>query len=631
MPWPAIRIAQTCQYYPIGYQNVPAVRRKGQTHTRLETVTPVRGFGIIFLGGLTRRGKKNDDVSCPKLRNPPDAYDIARFQDASLRKFFGGFLMPEPTAAETVEQLDMALDRDIFMRTLIRELSGTLEEVVGLNEAAGYISVVGQNVGDQMNRDYKAALGVAELSREQVGQVLVDLKRRINGTFYIIEESPEKIVLGNSRCTFWRQGPEPAVHVYDDVERIRLDRGAEPRLCEGRASGNYCTRQPRLPRGGVSQPRRRSPERKGTRVFQTGMTPADFELHYGVLPEPMLLASPAGRICAANEPAVHLLNRTAAELAQLSIADLAADPPETVARLLARFSRSGQFVPGALALNTSPSEILVCRVEGALIRVTEGRWLLLRFQPQEDAVRRFRSLNERIAHLNREIFDRTLAMRESALLSAIVDSSDDAIMSKDLTGVIMSWNKGAQRLFGFTAAEAIGRSITIILPPERLDEEGDILRRVARGERIERLETIRRRKDGVPVSVSLTISPVKDADGRVIGASKIAHDITARAAQEKALITANEALKRANADLEQFAYSASHDLQEPLRMVATYSEMLKKRFNGQLGEEGEEYIGYTIEGAMRMERLLKALRIYTQVSTGELRPEQPVDADDVLR
>jgi predicted ArsR family transcriptional regulator len=108
----------------------------------------------------------------------------------------------ELIAIKSADQLDLPLDRDLFMRTLIRELSGTLEEVVGLNEAAGYISVVGQNVGDQMNRDYKAAFGVSELSREHVGQVLVDLKRRINGQFYIIEETPEKLVLGNSRCPF---------------------------------------------------------------------------------------------------------------------------------------------------------------------------------------------------------------------------------------------------------------------------------------------------------------------------------------------------------------------------------------------------------------------------------------------
>lgn len=98
--------------------------------------------------------------------------------------------------------LDVPLDRDVFLRTLIRNLAGTLEDVVGLREASGYISVVGQNVGDQMNEDYKTAFQVDSLSREQVAQVLVDLKRRIRGDFYIIEETDEKIVLGNRQCPF---------------------------------------------------------------------------------------------------------------------------------------------------------------------------------------------------------------------------------------------------------------------------------------------------------------------------------------------------------------------------------------------------------------------------------------------
>jgi hypothetical protein len=98
--------------------------------------------------------------------------------------------------------LDLPLNRDVFLRTLIRELSGTLEDVVGIKEAAGFISIVGQNVGDQMNGDYKAALHVAKLSRVQVVEVLVDLKKRILGDFYVIEETPEKIVLGNRACPF---------------------------------------------------------------------------------------------------------------------------------------------------------------------------------------------------------------------------------------------------------------------------------------------------------------------------------------------------------------------------------------------------------------------------------------------
>ncbi len=110
--------------------------------------------------------------------------------------------MPENEDEKTAEQLDVPLDRDMFLRTLIRELSGTLEDVVGLNEAAGFISIVGQNVGDEINRSYKAAFAVSQLTRQQVGQVLVDLKRRINGKFFIIEETPEKIVLGNTACPF---------------------------------------------------------------------------------------------------------------------------------------------------------------------------------------------------------------------------------------------------------------------------------------------------------------------------------------------------------------------------------------------------------------------------------------------
>jgi light-regulated signal transduction histidine kinase (bacteriophytochrome) len=129
----------------------------------------------------------------------------------------------------------------------------------------------------------------------------------------------------------------------------------------------------------------------------------------------------------------------------------------------------------------------------------------------------------------------------------------------------------------------------------------------------------------------LTISPIRDASGAVIGASKVARDITEREEQEKALRTANAALTRSNADLQQFAYSASHDLQEPLRMVATYSEMLQRKFGGTLGPSGDEYIGYTIQGALRMEQLLRDLREYTLASTMEDQPAEDVDAGEVLR
>ena len=106
------------------------------------------------------------------------------------------------TPLPTVGALDIPLERDVFLRTLLRHLAGTLQKVVGLEEASGFVSVVGQEIGDEINQTYKSALGVSNLSREQVGEVLVDLKRRIRGDFYVILEDDEKIVLGNRACPF---------------------------------------------------------------------------------------------------------------------------------------------------------------------------------------------------------------------------------------------------------------------------------------------------------------------------------------------------------------------------------------------------------------------------------------------
>lgn len=123
----------------------------------------------------------------------------------------------------------------------------------------------------------------------------------------------------------------------------------------------------------------------------------------------------------------------------------------------------------------------------------------------------------------------------TGLLAAIVASSDDAIISKNLDGIITSWNESAERIFGYTSQEAIGQSITLIIPTERYPEESDILNRLRRGERVDHFHTVRRRKDGSLLDVSLTISPVRDEAGRVIGASKVARDITAQKHAEQAL------------------------------------------------------------------------------------------------
>ena len=140
--------------------------------------------------------------------------------------------------------------------------------------------------------------------------------------------------------------------------------------------------------------------------------------------------------------------------------------------------------------------------------------------------------------------DITESERTSARLAAIVDSSDDAIVSKDLNGIITSWNPAAERIFGYSAQEAVGRSITMLIPAELRDEETQILSRLRAGERIEHFETVRVTKNGERLNVSLTVSPIKDSRGRVMGASKIARDITQRVRTEKELL-ANQGLLRA--------------------------------------------------------------------------------------
>jgi PAS domain S-box-containing protein len=146
-----------------------------------------------------------------------------------------------------------------------------------------------------------------------------------------------------------------------------------------------------------------------------------------------------------------------------------------------------------------------------------------------------------------------LSLNASRQFAAIVESSDDAIISKNLDGIITSWNRGAHRLFGYSAEEMVGTPVSGLIPPDRPDEEPSILQRLRRGERIDHYETVRRRKDGSLIEISLTISPVKDATGRIIGASKIARDITER--------------KRSQAQIAMLAREAEHRAKNVLATV----------------------------------------------------------------
>ncbi len=159
----------------------------------------------------------------------------------------------------------------------------------------------------------------------------------------------------------------------------------------------------------------------------------------------------------------------------------------------------------------------------------------------------------------------------NAFLASIIESSDDAIIGKTLEGIILSWNRGAERIFGYTEREAIGQSILLIIPKDRHNEEADILSRIRSGERIDHFETIRQRKDGALLNISITTSPIKNREGKIIGASKVARDVTFQKQVQERFTTELESqvqqrtedLMKANKEMEGFTYSVSHDLRAP--------------------------------------------------------------------
>jgi len=196
-----------------------------------------------------------------------------------------------------------------------------------------------------------------------------------------------------------------------------------------------------------------------------------------------------------------------------------------------------------------------------------------------------------------DITARKVAEEASQRLAAIVESSDDAIISKDLNGVVTSWNRTAEKIFGYSAAEMIGKAIITIIPPELQFDEARILATMARGERIEHFETVRLRKDGERIEVSLTVSPVRDETGGIVGAAKIARDITQIKKAERALRTTERL-----ASVGRLAATVAHEINNPLEAVTNLVYLAR---HAAVREEVEQYLGAAEEELVRISHLTK--------------------------
>ena len=253
----------------------------------------------------------------------------------------------------------------------------------------------------------------------------------------------------------------------------------------------------------------------------------------------------------------------------------------------------------------------------------------------------------RVVAASKIVRDLSAAAELEGRFRAIIESSDDAIVSKDLNGVVQSWNPAAERIFGYTAAEMIGRPIEVIFPPDRRDEEPKILQRLRRGERVDHFETVRRRKDGTLIDVSVTISPVLSPTGQVIGASKIARDVTTykQLLRQREELLESEQHARREAERQgrvkdEFLATLSHELRTPLNAILGWAQVLRGRAEAVASgtstvDDGNDLVEGldVIERNTRVQaQLIDDLLDMSRITAGKIRLDvQQVDVGDVVR
>ena len=207
----------------------------------------------------------------------------------------------------------------------------------------------------------------------------------------------------------------------------------------------------------------------------------------------------------------------------------------------------------------------------------------------------------------------------AARMAAIIESTDDAIISKDLNGVIISWNPAATQILGYSSQEAVGKHISLIIPPERLSEEEDIIGRIRRGERLSHFETVRMTKSGQYVNLSITVSPVKNRRGKIIGASKVARDVTDRIRTELQLAEERDKAEAANRAKSEFLATMSHEIRTPMNAIIGLSNILSM---SDLSPRQHEYINTLRTSADALLSLLNDLLDISKIESSAIQYEQ---------
>jgi PAS domain S-box-containing protein len=209
----------------------------------------------------------------------------------------------------------------------------------------------------------------------------------------------------------------------------------------------------------------------------------------------------------------------------------------------------------------------------------------------------------------------SLAEQKQAILTAIIETSDDTIISKTLQGIITSWNPAAERMFGYSETEVIGKHISLIIPPDRLEEETFIIGQIAQGKRVYHFETVRVTRDGTLIPISLSISPIKDSRGTIIGASKIARDISEQLAAQEERARLYEQVKTLNDKKDEFIGLASHELKTPLTSISGYLQILSTMVTS---EKSQLFVAKTRQQVKKLSALVSDLLDVSKIEAGKL-------------